>query len=189
MVIPMPVPLVGVFAGGRGSRMGGYDKAQLAAPGSAETLLGRLWRLSSELGLRCVVVGGPLRPGLEVLPDDPPGIGPLGGLGALLAHAGQQPVIALACDLPLLSVELIARLARSGSAASVVAPRESRHGKWEPLCARYDPVRVLPAVRRASASGAHSLQTLFRELDVEELALTDAERELLRDWDEPADFA
>lgn len=168
--------------------MGGRDKAQLRAPGTDETLLGRLWRLSSELGLCCVVVGGRPRPGLEVLADDPPRIGPLGGLGALLVHAGHQPVIALACDLPYLSAELIQRLARSPSAASVVAPREPNHGKWETLCARYDPARVLPAVRRASSSGAYSLQTLLGELEVEELVLTDAERELLRDWDEPGDL-
>jgi molybdopterin-guanine dinucleotide biosynthesis protein A len=70
----------------------------------------------------------------------------------------------------------------------VLAPREPEHGKWETLCARYDPVRVLPAVRRASLSGIYSLQALFRELDVEELVLTGAERELLRDWDEPSDL-
>jgi molybdenum cofactor guanylyltransferase len=188
MVAPMPLPLVGVFAGGKGSRMGGRDKAQLAAPGSEETLLSRLLRISSELGLCCVVVGGRPRTGLEVLSDDPPGIGPLGGLGALLLHAGHRPVIALACDLPYLGGELIQRLARCTSSASVVAPREPEHGKWETLCARYDAARVLPVVRRASSSGAYSLQALFAQLDVEELVLTDAERELLRDWDEPGDL-
>ena len=40
--------------------------------------------------------------GLRAIADEPAGIGPLGGLGGLLSHAGSGQVLALACDLPRL---------------------------------------------------------------------------------------
>src|SRR5262249_43557820 len=105
--------ILGIFAGGRGTRMGGRDKALLSAPDTGETLLARARRLGEELGFECVVVGGPARGELRVLADDPPGIGPLGGLGALLAYAGDRPAIALACDMPFVTEDMLARLASS----------------------------------------------------------------------------
>ncbi len=180
-------PLAGIFAGGRGLRMGGLDKAQLIAPRTGETLLARLLRLAGEAGLETVVVGGSGGPGLR-LADEPAGIGPLGGLCALLAHAGSRPAIALACDLPYVETALIARLVGYASAAEVVAPRDPATRKWQPLFARYDAPRVLPVLRTAIARGTRSFQELLQALEVEELALSPAEHDQLRDWDEPSDL-
>jgi molybdenum cofactor guanylyltransferase len=180
--------LLGVLAGGLGTRMGGRDKAALLAPGGSETLLARLLRLSRAAGLQPVLVGGQGAPGVTLLCDEPAGIGPIGGLCALLAHAGDRTAIALACDLPYLSAELIAKLAHAGSTAAVLAARDLPSGKWQPLFARYDSPRVLPVLRAAIASGTRSFQSFLREVDVEELALDASERELLRDWDTPGDL-
>ena len=183
----MQRPLVGILAGGAGLRMGGKDKARLLAPGGEE-LLPRLLRLCRELALEAVVVGGVAPEGVSALGDAPSGIGPIGGLSALLAEAGTRPALLLACDLPYLTAPLLERLASSASASPVLAARDPATGKWQPMFARYAPSIVLPPLRLAIASGVRSLQTFLRTQQVEELALDDAERDQLRDWDTPEDL-
>jgi len=168
--------------------MGGRDKAALLAPGGGETLLARLIRLGRGVGLEVVVVGGRAAPGVPWVGDEPGGVGPIGGLCALLAHAGPRPAVALACDLPYATAELIERLARTPSQAPVLAPRDLETGKWQPLFARYDSPRVLPPLRAAITAGTRSFQTFLRGVEVQELLLDGVERALLRDWDAPADL-
>lgn len=181
-------PLLGVLAGGQGRRMGGRDKAWLPAPGGAQALIERLLGLGTALGLPIVVAGGNAPAGVHRLSDEAAGVGPIGGLCALLAYAGTRPVIALACDLPYVQAPLLARLVDAESSAAVLAPRDPESGKWQPLFARYTPERALPAFRAALASGERSLQTVLRELPVEELELSADEHALLRDWDQPDDM-
>jgi molybdopterin-guanine dinucleotide biosynthesis protein A len=183
----IPPALFGVLAGGRGMRMGGLDKAELRTH-DGEALLDRLLRLGRAVQLECVVIGGGARRDACVLPDDPPGIGPIGGLRSLLVHAGARPVLALACDLPYVSAALISRLAHAPADAPVLAPRDLETGKWQPLFARYDAPRVLPVLDAAIAGGVRSFQTWLRAMQVTELALTPDERALLCDWDEPSDL-
>jgi molybdopterin-guanine dinucleotide biosynthesis protein A len=179
--------VLGVLAGGRGSRMGGRDKALLRAE-SGETILARLVRLAGEAELPVVVAGGPARPGLCVVPDDPPGIGPLGGLRALLAYAGARPLLVLGCDMPYVTRALLERLARAPrTGAAVLAARDAATRTWQPLFARYDAPRALASLDAALAGGVRSFQAWFAALPVEELALAAGEHALLRDWDEPSD--
>jgi molybdopterin-guanine dinucleotide biosynthesis protein A len=185
------VALLGIFAGGLSRRMGGTPKGLLRAPGSSETLVARLARVGTEAGLRPILVGSldhELGFALERIPDLEPGVGPLSGLAALLDHAGTEPCIAVACDMPFVSAALLSRLQLEVPDAAILAPRDEASGKWEPLCARYLPGLVRPALTRALASGARSFQAVFRELSVVELALSAAERRELRDWDTPEDI-
>lgn len=183
--------LCGIFIGGRAQRMGGEPKGLLSAP-TGEPIVVRLACIARDVGLTPVWVG--LRdsphaelyraalPDLRELDDRPRGIGPLGGLAGLLA-AGDAPVLALACDLPRVSPQLLTRLMHEHAQADVLAPREQF---WQPLCARYAP-RIAPQVERAIASGTRSFQRLFDALEVQALALSAHERVLLRDWDTPED--
>lgn len=182
-------PLVaGIFVGGRGSRMGGQAKGLLVAPGG-ETIVARWRRMFDAVAVPAVLVGAHAAyagVGLPLLEDAARGIGPLGGLLALLAHAGDGEAIAVACDMPYVSEALVRRLVEAPDAAAV-APR--RAGKWEPLFARYDaPVARAVAVANAQA-GRASLQALLDALGADELALTDAEAFELGDWDTPEDVA
>jgi molybdopterin-guanine dinucleotide biosynthesis protein A len=133
------------------------------------------------------LVGGEGVPGVPLLQDVPTGIGPIGGLCALLAQAGERPALALACDLPYVSGALLARLAHTQSSTAVLAPRDPVTGKWQPLFARYDAARVLPLLLPAIDAGVRSFQTFLRSVDVQELELSPDERAELRDWDEPDD--
>jgi len=170
--------------------MGGVAKGLLCTP-EGVTLVDRWRDVLAELGVDLVLVGNhPAYEGLgiDVVSDDPPGIGPLGGLCGLLRRAGDGPALALACDMPFVSRRLVERLLAAAPLAAVVAPR--RDGRWEPLCACYDAPRVLPlaAARAAGAArGGHSLQRLLDEARAAEFPLAPGEAAELADWDLPED--
>jgi molybdopterin-guanine dinucleotide biosynthesis protein A len=179
--------VAGVFVGGAAVRMGGLPKGLLRGPDGA-TLVERWRAMLEELGLAVVLVGEAdayEHLGLPMLTDEPPGVGPLGGLVALLRHAGDVPALAFACDMPFVSRALVERLLAAPPHASIVAPR--RDARWEPLCARYDPARVLPLALARAASSHHSLQPLLDDAGAAALPLLPHEDAELRDWDSPAD--
>jgi molybdopterin-guanine dinucleotide biosynthesis protein A len=187
------LPLAGIFVGGRGLRMGGVPKGLLPLS-NGDTLLARLLRTLDEagLGLPVVLVGKAeayAEFALPALADAPAGIGPLGGLRALLLQAaleGRPGAIALSCDLPFITSGLVQRLFHERPEALALAPREET--LWSPLTARYS-VRALPAIEDAVRAAEHSLQRLFVRFGAEaaELPLTAFERQSLRDWDCPED--
>jgi molybdopterin-guanine dinucleotide biosynthesis protein A len=127
----------------------------------------------------------------ETLEDTPPGVGPLGGLRALLqrtADDGYEAAVALACDLPYVTPELVARLASEQSDAVALAPHEA--DRWYALTARYS-IALLPEIDEALARQQHSLQKLFAGLGAgaRRLAVDEGELASLRDWDSPEDLA
>jgi len=194
----MAGPLVGIFVGGRSRRMGGRPKGLLPAPDRAgETLVERLARIAAAaLPASDIVLVGEAKPyaelGIPALADDPEGIGPLGGLSALLAEAerrGAPSAVALACDMPFVSAALLERLGAFRPDAAAVAPRQD--GRWQPLCARYAAAPALAAARRVLAGEQRALFAVLDELGdgAAELPLEDAELELLRDWDRPEDLS
>jgi molybdopterin-guanine dinucleotide biosynthesis protein A len=173
--------LVGIFVGGASRRMG-TAKGLLRVDG--RPLLARLLAIAP---YPVVIVGdhapyASLVEGLETLADQPAGIGPLGGLRALLLHE-RGPAIAIACDMPFIErVDLVA-LAEDESDAPIVAARRDH---FEPFFARYDAERVLPAIDDAIARGEHSLQRLFERLEV--APFTPVTAHALEDWDTPDDI-
>ncbi len=193
MLVSAAPVTVGIFVGGRGRRLGGVDKGNLRLA-SGETLVERLVaRCRQALPAAELVLVGAAgaygRLGLPALDDAPAGIGPLGGLRALLLEArarGHAHALALACDLPYLEAPLIARLAEETSVASFLAPRGGE--LWETLVARYA-VDALAPVDAAIAAGERALQRVVLRLGAGAVALAVDERERaeLRDLDEPGD--
>jgi molybdopterin-guanine dinucleotide biosynthesis protein A len=182
----MSTLVAGVFVGGGGTRMGGLPKGLLRTSDGV-TLVERMRGLLVAAGAEVVLVGASdayASMGLESVPDEPRGVGPLGGLASLLRRAGGAPTLALACDLPYVSATLLARLV-SAPPAPIVAPK--RDGRWEPLCARYDPAQVLPVIDRLLVARRHALQAVLDEARAVALPLSDAETLELHDWDVPSD--
>jgi molybdopterin-guanine dinucleotide biosynthesis protein A len=187
--------LTGIFVGGRARRMGGVAKGLLRAPGDDRSLVERLAAIvrSSKWSGPLVLVGEDTRYASLALPsiaDCPPGIGPLGGLIALLTCAGERNlacVLALACDLPFVDTALIDRLIEHAPEADAVLPRID--GVWQPLCARYRVAPSLRAARAVLAGESHSLQRVLDHLGANALALPFAAGDdaLIRDWDAPDD--
>lgn len=193
-MLETPLPLtLGLFVGGRGRRLGGVAKGnlRLASGGTvAEQLVARC--RAAVPGAELVLVGAAeayAMLGLPALADAPAGIGPLGGLRALLLHAQEQGhahALALACDLPYLEARLIARLATEAPQASFLAPRSGAF--WETLVARYA-TAALAAVDAALGDGERALKRVVARLGERavELRVSEQERAELRDWDEPGD--
>lgn len=187
--------VAGIFVGGRASRMAGVAKGLLVAP-DGTSIVPRTARLLADIGIPCVLVGqhpAYAALGLEMLADHAGAEGPLAGLLALLAHAGERQALAFACDMPLLTRELVERLV-DAPLAPIVAPRRTvvKEGAlrevWEPLFARHDAARVLPIVRTFAAGGGRRLQALFDVAGARALPLDASEAALLADWDEPSDL-
>jgi molybdenum cofactor guanylyltransferase len=164
--------------------MGGVQKGLLRPPTGEGSIIERWVKLLD--GVPWVLVGrqaGYER--WETLDDDPPGIGPIGGLHALARRAGAGPVLALGCDMPLVSSALLDKLIQA-PAAPAVAPRKT--DIWEPLFARYDAKTMIATLPQRIARNERSLQSLLSAVNAAELPLTDAERDELADWDSPADM-
>jgi molybdopterin-guanine dinucleotide biosynthesis protein A len=98
-------------------------------------------------------------PGMRVVADQTPDIGPLGGLATALRAAAGAPVVVVAWDMPFVTTELLTELRRRGEGgASAVVPVHGQDRQAEPLCAWYaaDALRTCVAlleagVRRAAA--------------------------------------
>lgn len=180
--------VVGIFVGGQGSRMGGVAKGLLRAPGSELSLVERLAAeaLAASPNAEIVLVGAATayaRLPWPAIADEPTGIGPLGGLIGLLAHAvGAQSsrVLALACDLPRLDREVIARLLVEQTELSVLAAEHE--GVRNPLIARYDSAAALVAARNVLATGKRSLQAVLDAL-APRVGTLQASASTLDDWD------
>ena len=169
--------------------MGGAPKGLLAAPDTGEPLVLRALRIARSLALDVAVVGDAspyhhLLGDAPVLDDERPRSGPLGGLCALLAWAAERPVIALACDLPYVTVDDLRALRDHPSDAAVVAARRSLEAPWEPLLARYDAARVLPVARGRLRRDERALQGLLVDAGVVDAGLRAAACD---DWDTPED--
>jgi molybdopterin-guanine dinucleotide biosynthesis protein A len=170
--------IVAVLAGGRGRRM---REPKPLADLAGEPLVARPLAAAAAAGLPAVVVAKaatPLPAGVTVWhePDEP--VHPLLGIVTALERAG-GPVIAVACDMPFVPAELLARLAAGPEAAVRVA------GRLEPFPARYEP-ESLPALRAALAAEA-PVWTALEALAPATIELGDAAP--LRSVDTPADLA
>jgi len=153
---------VAILAGGASRRMG-TDKAALLFGGVG--LLERTARTALSAGLP-VLVAGRTRPDgwplseVEFVPDAAPDRGPLGGLEAALRHAA-HPVLALACDMPLLTaaaLDWLREAAAGGTAEHGLAVQNS--GQWEPLFSVYTPA-CLPLIEARLSAGRLSLHRLI----------------------------
>ncbi len=168
--------------------MGGQPKGLLAVPGEGRSVVVRTLALAREITPRVVLVGQEAAyAGLDApsLKDPDGDAGPLGGLLSLLEYADPDRVIALACDMPRLGRELLARLEGFPPGAAV-APR--RDGRWEPFVARFES-QVVITVRRRLSRRERSLHGLLDELHAVELPLLPGEASRLHDWDRPEDMA
>ena len=137
----MTLPAGAILAGGMASRYGGTAKGLLEArPGL--TIIGALIDEMMGAGLSSVVISAddpePYRRfGLDVVPDQRPGLGPLGGIQAALAHCDgrSDAVLFCPCDLPGMTRREISTLIEAhGDAPGGLVVAETRGFFWHPLC-------------------------------------------------------
>ena len=156
-------PIVGAVLAGGASRRMGTAKATLELGG--RPLLEYPLAAVQGAGLEPAVVakpGSPLPP-LAVPRWDEPAepVHPLTGIVAALTAARGRPVLAVACDMPFVTAELLADLA--ARAGPLVVPEVD--GRLHPLLARWDP-SLLPALCDALEREA-PLHVVATELDAQ----------------------
>jgi molybdopterin-guanine dinucleotide biosynthesis protein A len=126
-----------ILAGGASSRMG-EDKSLLRLDG--QTFVGSAARALLAVTARVSVVSsraGAGSHGLPVVEDLRAGLGALGGLHAALASCRAEWAAVVACDLPFVTGELLARLlSECTEETDAVAPAQE-DGRVQPLCALY----------------------------------------------------
>jgi molybdopterin-guanine dinucleotide biosynthesis protein A len=181
------------LVGGRATRFSGQKKGNLPLP-DGRTVLTRLVAECERAlpGAELVLVGngdGYEELGLRAIADEPGGIGPLGGLAALLRYAGasdRHAALVFACDMPYVTAELMTRLAGEAPHALALAPRDAE--LWQALSARYA-VASLPVLEQTLAAGERSFQRFFARLGEHAmtLELQPNEHDTLTDWDRPED--
>jgi len=154
-----------ILAGGRSRRMG-TDKALLRLPSGGPTLIERVVAAARAVADEVIVVAedaGRLPPmPVRTAPDAIAGAGPLAGLVAGFAAARHPDILALACDLPHLSVPLLrlmATLPRRWDALVPHLPDTGSKTGWEPLHAIY--TRACLAPMRAALDGGDRQATAF----------------------------
>jgi molybdopterin-guanine dinucleotide biosynthesis protein A len=181
-----------LLIGGRSTRMG-RPKAGLDWHG--EPLAARVARvLARAVGDGPVVlVRSPgqelpdLPVGLEIVDDPSEGDGPLRGLATGLAALEGRAEIAVAAsvDLPFLTAPFVAAIlaAIGGDDAAVPIAQDRRH----PLPAAYR-VALRPVCDELLARGERRLRAVYEEVVTRFVAVGEAEVEVLRNINTPADY-
>ena len=147
-----------VLAGGRGRRLGGWDKATLDVAG--RTSLDRV--LDAVADAEQLIVVGPPRPTGRVITwcrEEPPYGGPPAAVASALPHCRADTVVLLACDAPLLDRATVAQL---------LAARAGHDAAWLVDAAGHEQY-LAGAYRRTVLGrvvGARSLRAAFAGLDV-----------------------
>ena len=129
--------------------------------------------------------------GVEILADKLPGLGPLGGLEAVLCRASHPFVLVLAIDLPAMTPAFLVSLIRAATASATgCVPRRA---EWfEPLAAVY-PRTCLPLVEACLRDADRSMQRFVRLAEAQGLvkgrALRPDDLALFKNVNQPGDLA
>lgn len=160
----MPATLL-VLAGGRSRRMG-RPKALLPVGELTliEWVVSRLAPAFQDL-LVAARDRSQLPPSLRphLVRDLHLGAGPLAGIEAGLAATRQPALVAVACDMPHVTVELVARLFEASEGHDAAVPRLG--GRPEPTCAAYRLSAAGP-IAAALGGGRRRVAEALEELDV-----------------------
>lgn len=135
-----------LLAGGGATRFGGAPKglARIGGVRIADLVLGALAAVTED---QLIVANDRSAahwfPAYRIVADDPPALGPLGGLATALRGAEGAPVLVVAWDMPFVTAGLLADLREIGEReqASVV-PVHGVADRVEPLCAYYRPEAI-----------------------------------------------
>ncbi|MBS3180723.1 NTP transferase domain-containing protein [Leucobacter manosquensis] len=179
-----------IFAGGRGSRLGGVDKATIELGGVR--LIDRVVAAVRGIGvMRPVVVGATdaTPRGCVAVREHPPYSGPLAALAAGLAaiDCSVDEVLLLACDLvrPDLVVARLRDHAPAGGEDATLLRDPDGRAQW--LAGRYRVAALTRAI--AALDGAVADEPLRRVTAALEIRWLDADASTVADIDTPADLA
>lgn len=161
---------LGILAGGRGTRLGGVEKAWLTLDGQSqvERLAQRLAPsvagvlVSANRGLERFAAAG-----LVAVPDLRPGIGPLAGLEALAAATTTAWLLTIPVDLVNVNDCLLRRLAACGPSGAFAVDDEGT----QPLVALWQVPALRAGLQDALAANELAVHALQARLGMAALRL------------------
>lgn len=139
-----------ILGGGAASRFGGRPKG-LARVGGKRILDRLVGAVEEATGERPFLVANAPQAAtwlssVEVVADVLPERGSLGGIYTAVTHAGDQPVLVVAWDMPFVPGALLAALVAGAGEYDVFLPESGGKRGVEPLCGVYGPA-CGPAIR------------------------------------------
>ena len=186
-----------ILVGGQSSRMGS-DKSRLVFGGL--TGVEHLATVARPLTRKVRLVGSRDRghpTGLQNIPDTHERWGALGGIQAALAACEAEWAVILACDLPLVTTSLLARMWQvtdqtKGQVFDAIVPIQP-DGRPQPLCAFYRREPCLQFAKKLISQGEHKPRSLLtrvqtRWVSFDELSDLAGARELFLNVNTPGDY-
>jgi molybdopterin-guanine dinucleotide biosynthesis protein A len=180
--VPASEPLtVTILAGGRGSRLGGVDKAAIDLAG--RSLLDRILDAVAPLASQILVVANDNRLAgdrrFSVIHDPEPHAGVLPALLAALDTATSPLLLLLACDMPFVSRDVVTHLVGLAHDHDAVIPYVD--GYEQPMLAVYRVEPCRRTIRDALARGDRRMISFLKDVrtrQVEEAELRCLDPEL-----------
>lgn len=158
-----------ILAGGKSSRMGAEKGVQLlhgealisysikALSGLCDTIL-----ISSDSDTYNNF-------GFQVVADQFPGIGPMGGIYSCLKQSTSEVNLVLSCDLPFVTGELFSYILSNSQGYDVAIPwLGGRH--YEPLCGFYH-LSTMRMIEKYILSGNYKLPDMFENININKLII------------------
>ena len=170
---PLSSLTVTILAGGRGSRLGGVDKAALDLGGRPilEHMLAALGPLAREI----VIVANDDRLAVDsrfrVIRDPEPHAGVLPALLAALDAATSDLMLLVACDMPFVSRSLVERLIELAADHDAVVPKVDGYEQVMHAVYRVEPCQA--AVRTALERGRRRMIAFLDDVDTLMVAESD----------------
>ncbi len=183
-----------ILAGGKSSRMG-QDKALI--PWDGIPLLGRVYQVASQCCQQVyILTPWPQRyqeilsgQNYQFLVESNPGQGPLVALAQALTEIPTEWFLLLACDLPLLQVEIIRDWTErlNNIPGSILATVPQQETFWQPTCGFYRR-EALPALQEFIQQGGRSFQTWLEQIPVEPILVDEQGSNMLFNCNTPMDL-
>ena len=190
---PHPSIAALILAGGTSSRMG-TDKALV--PYQGKPMLQRVYQVAAECTEQVYVLTPWIERYQNILPSDcnylietQPGKGPVNGLSEGFEQISADWILLLACDLPLLDVEIIQswinKLPQIPTSTLALVPQ--RFDIWEPMCGFYRK-EIKTELDNFLKKGKRSFQELLSGIEVEVLKVDEKADLMLLNCNSPGDL-
>ncbi len=182
-----------ILAGGKSSRMG-RDKALV--PYQGKPMLQRVYQVAGACTEQVYVMAPWVERYENILPQEcqylvetQPGKGPVNGLSEGLVQISADWILLLACDLPLLDLEIlqswINKLPQIPTSTLALVPQDSQI--WQPMCAFYRQ-EVKTELDAFLKAGKRSFQDFLSGIEVEALFVDEKIALMLHNCNYPGDL-
>ncbi len=114
------------------------------------------------------------------------GVGPLAGLQAGLRAMNTPWLLAVACDMPFITQDVLRALVQARTPETVAIVARTPDGRWHPLCACYHQ-QTVSIVEEQLNQGIYALHAMLERLD--RVAFVDLPSDPLRNINHPTDLS